>query len=791
VFLTRRDASSHAGRAGIRRSLVGALLFCCVLSGYLLLFNVDQPYHNGDWSTRYEVTCAIVEHNSFAVRPRLSDARVGPGVGGHSYAQYTLGQTTAMIPLYLLGRRLAGVTQTRCGQTVVNPIVYLTAKALDFILAALLCVLFFATARLLRYAPRPALALTFVLAFGTSLWPDALSSEEHTLESLFLLAAVYAALRYTLQRRRAGLWVFVMGLAAGLVFVTRIAGVIALPIFALYLVILHRRRTGSGGPGSGGSTGSAGRVGWRPVWRDLLLFALGAFPSLLVNAVYDALRFGSPLRTAPYHTPTFGYPPLVGLANLLVSPGKGLLWYTPAVFALALALRPFWRRFPLPSLLFGLICAVYLAFYANVVYWHGDPAWGPRYLYPLLPYLVLPLGEVFRRWREYRLRVRGAVVGVLAASFLVQLAGVTVSYWRYWHVMFGYHFDQIRGYVWGYDFNSWWRPAQSPIFLALSGVADIAHKAATHTPLLQHTALLHLSEPNETPVYRVVGHASLYLTDADEFRYGANWNTFTPWWLHQYPWWDARTVALLALALVAVCLVSGGALLALLATPSAPPRSAVSLARRPAREAAPGVAARVPPSAEGVGGRVLEVGATGGTDTGARRIARRPASGYAPVGGAALLAAAAYAGLMVVAVVSGPRSAPPLIATVSMGTLVRDGTWTYRVLRVVAAPAPSQLGPLVPARMRRRPAPAALPRTPYRELRGVGPWDAFQQARRAVLRASSRNHDRGAERYIVVLLALHNRAGRPVHRVLTYRGPARAHHLALLGPGLARVRLNV
>ncbi len=132
---------------------------------------------------------------------------------------------------------------------------------------------------------------------------------------------------------------------------------------------------------------------------------------------------------------------------------------------------------------------------------------------------------------------------------------------------------------------------------------------------------------------------------------------------------------------------------------------------------------------------------------------------------------------------------------------------------------------------------AALPPTPYRELRGVGPGDLFQQARRAVLRASSRNHDRGAERYVVVLLALHNLAGRParlrvasfglvdargdaypaapgrlsgvavaslatpfdvrtpahgvVERVLTYRVPARARHLALLGPGLARVRLNV
>jgi hypothetical protein len=279
----------------LRPWLIGPLLFLCILSGYLLSFNVDKPTHNADWFIRYQVACSIVERNAFSIRPYRDDGRTGPGVGGHKYAQYTLGQTTALIPLYVLGRRLAGLAHTDCESTIAPPIVFLTAKLLDPLLGALLCVLFFATARLLGYTPRASLALTLLLAFGTALWPDVLSNEEHTMESLFLLAGAYAALRYTLARRKSRLWVLAMGVAAGLVFVTRVAGIIALPIFALYLLVLHRRWN---------------PVCWkRPFQRDLALFASGMLPSILINATYDVLRWGSPFRTGPYADQSFGYPP--------------------------------------------------------------------------------------------------------------------------------------------------------------------------------------------------------------------------------------------------------------------------------------------------------------------------------------------------------------------------------------------------------------------------------------------------------------------------------------------------
>jgi len=756
------EEAPRATTGRVRSWLVGLLLFVCVLSGYLFSFNVDQPSHNGDWYIRYQVTCSIVEHNSFAITPYQVDNRTGPGLHGRTYAQYTLGQSTAMIPLYLLGRRLAGLAHTDCAAPITPPIVLLTCKLLGPILGALLAVLFYATARLLAYRRRIALALTALLAFGTSLWPDVLSNLEHTMESLFLLAAAYAALRYTRQatgdrrqatggrgwqhalstgsagvspltvqpaddrdrdvdhrfriRRRtfAGwkpalpvdtgwLWLVAMGLAAGLVFVTRVAGVITLPLFALYLVALHVRRVDGRWSMVDGHMSNVGRpavadealphkrartlrsffrpstIDHRPLVRDLALYAAGVLPSLVINAAYNVARFGKPLQLEPHGDASFGFPPWLGLPDLLISPGKGLLWYTPAVLLLVLATRPFWRRCLRPALLFAFICGGYLLFYSNVNYWHGDPAWGPRYLYATLPYLILPLGEVFARWRGYRLPLRGVLVGVLAASLLVQFSAVTVSYWRSFHYVFATYPDQIDHYSWGFNLNYFWTPDQSPLLLSLKDVADNTQLYVDHAPLVRHTASVHLGSANESCVFPVYHQATLCLTDVDALRDRASFNTYAVWWLHTYPWWPRGIVVALAVALLGLFLGSGAALLRL-TVDSGPGRHSKPLASAGAiaRRAAPGgrVSAGRPVTAAPV--------RTAAVPTNAIRMrgSVRAGSGLGALGIAALLGFLVYGGIVGAGVMSAPRRAAPLTRVVAVGRMVVDGGIAYRVLGI-------------------------------------------------------------------------------------------------------------
>jgi len=740
-----RPTRAGAPRATTRRArpwLLGLSLFLCVLSGYLLSYNVDQPANNGDWYIRYQVTCSIVEHNSVAITPYQRDNRTGPGLHGKTYAQYTLGQTTAMIPLYLLGRRLAGLAHTNCASAVAPPIVLLTCKLLSPMLGALLAVLFYATARLLGYARRVALALTALLAFGTSLWPDVQSNLEHTMESLFLLAGAYAALRYTQakgERRKAKegrLWLVAMGLAAGLVFVTRVAGLIAIPLFALYLVALHRhgvesRKSKVESDTTGDSAAlsherlSAQRhlfrlstFDFRLLRRDLTLYAAGVLPALVINALYDVARFGKPLQVEPRGDASFGYPPWFGLPNLLLSPGKGLLWYTPALLLLVLAVGPFRRRFPAPTLLFAILCGGYLLFYSNVNYWHGDPAWGPRYLYATLPYLILPLGEVFGRWRGYGRPRRAVLIGVLALSFLVQFSAVTVSYWRSFHYIFARYPDQIDRYSWGFNMNYFWAPEQSPVLLSLQGIADIARNLADGAPLAQHAVAERLGSGNESCYFPVYHRAVICLTDVDALRARAGFNTFTLWWMHTYPWWPRPVVIALALLLAALFVVSGVLLIRLSSRTVASarwfgdrPRNGRFAPRSPheggrvivgppvaaAAGALPGVAARgVSAGAAAPSGVEVIVAAEAPRDdvrTLSAAATTRLGVGLGPLGAAALAGALLYGGIATVGVASAPRRGAPLVRTVVPGTLVIDGTLAYRVLGITQARiADSMLG---------------------------------------------------------------------------------------------------
>lgn len=153
--------------------------------------------------------------------------------------------------------------------------------------------------------------------------------------------------------------------------------------------------------------------------------------------------------------------PLAGLLSLLVSPGMGALWYWPAI-AIALCGLVAWCRInstsPKPqasnptivegleargwglgnearrsgsqlckgfALITGLSCIGFLCFISSIRFFSGEPAWGPRYLTPVFGvlWLFVPAGAVRLRWTK--------TAALLAASFAVQVAGLTVEPMRF------------------------------------------------------------------------------------------------------------------------------------------------------------------------------------------------------------------------------------------------------------------------------------------------------------------------------------------------------------------------
>ncbi len=117
--------------------------------------------------------------------------------------------------------------------------------------------------------------------------------------------------------------------------------------------------------------------------KGYLSFFSGLIPFVLIIMAYNQYRFGSILDDGHGQDPAISFDPAsTGIVGLLFSPGKGLLWYAPMWVAAVLSCRDprLWLPFVFSLLLHGFLYD-----------WTGGTGWGPRFLFPSLPLLFLPL----------------------------------------------------------------------------------------------------------------------------------------------------------------------------------------------------------------------------------------------------------------------------------------------------------------------------------------------------------------------------------------------------------------
>jgi len=180
--------------------------------------------------------------------------------------------------------------------------------------------------------------------------------------------------------------------------------------------------------------------------RFALTPAVGASLGLIFYLLYNQLRFGNPL--------TFGQPWIfslsalpLGLAGLLFSPGRGLLWYSPAVLLAILGFRKAWKTKPAEVLLIAAVFVGFLMLHSLYSNWHGGWSWGPRYLLPVLPGLMALTGLLEGKTAK----------GILALSFLGFLitAPTLISYYERYYAE-----SNERGIS---DSELYWSPSRAPL----------------------------------------------------------------------------------------------------------------------------------------------------------------------------------------------------------------------------------------------------------------------------------------------------------------------------------------
>ncbi|HET8626360.1 MAG TPA: hypothetical protein VFL91_03020 [Thermomicrobiales bacterium] len=431
-----------------------ALALFVALAALYVLTSGGHTY-SYDEETMFGLTQSLAEHDSAAV-PTCAGCTVihsTPAPDGRNYSRYGPLQSLVAVPLYVAGKV---VTRGEPADSVARWFTTrFTVDLLNAFVTAAIATLLYGLARGLGYGARPALATALLYGLGTQAWPHAKTFFSEPLTALLILGAVACWWRLDQAadgRRQTADWsresgsravgqpgsspltplvtrhsslvtTVGVGLCCGLAIATKVGAAIVLPVLGLAVAVSLARawREGVLAPREALLAGLAGAV------------AL-AMPVALVGW-YNFARFGSPFETGygateagAIQSGTF----LGGLAGLLVSPGKSIFLFSPVVLLALPCWALFARRHRGLALVAGGLVLTHLAFYARVPYWHGDVAWGPRYLDFALPLLVLPLAAGFAwlgRQSRGRRRVLGGVAAlVVVAAVAVQLLGVLVNF---------------------------------------------------------------------------------------------------------------------------------------------------------------------------------------------------------------------------------------------------------------------------------------------------------------------------------------------------------------------------
>jgi hypothetical protein len=395
---------------GVLRSNPGFIVFSLTLIVFLAN---GRTIPGGDSVPAKNLPLSILLHGNFYL-----DELVTPGQkkipyylresGGHYVSDYPVGAALMALPFYV-PPVVCGVSP---GSRIFSELEKVSAATIVALSALLL---YLAAARIT--ANWMAILLTLVYAFGTtSLSVSSQALWQHGPAQLALAAAVYCLVRARDDPR----WAGYAGLPLAFEVITRPADALIAAPLGLYVLVSYR--------------------------REILRFIAAAIAPLLFQLWYSAIYFGSPLRIQFLTEPTSVGSQTVapsglwttsigkGLALVVLSPGRGLLFYSP-IFILSFAgLALAWRRngdVLLRYLGIGAILSILM-----VAKWHkasGGESFGPRLLAdltPIMAFALIPLADSMRDRRA--LAVAFAVL--CAWSITANASGAFVRYrgWNQW-----------------------------------------------------------------------------------------------------------------------------------------------------------------------------------------------------------------------------------------------------------------------------------------------------------------------------------------------------------------------
>jgi len=326
----------------------------------------------------------------------------------------------------------------------------------------------FLVSRTFNFSIKTSLLLSLFYGFSTVMWAYSQTSLNSIPSTFFILLGFLFFRKF--QSTSSHYALLLSGGILGLAFLTRQDSILfIIPLFFYMLYELRNKNK---------------KIQHLLSFSIPLFFAYGI--SLLIDyirvGVYDA---GAPLNYASVVGGQGNVPMFLHMFGLFFSPGVGLLIFAPILITIFFSFPHFFKNHKSECVLFLSIIGFFLIYYGSSGTWHGLNAWGARYMIPIIPFLILPLGASIEKIKHTSFKISLVFLAILGAFFNLVYLLQDVS-WFIWGIM-GAHQGGL------YDIDGAANLWISPLVLWTFEFSQLTHSIIWVFTRLQHDIwLLHV-----------------------------------------------------------------------------------------------------------------------------------------------------------------------------------------------------------------------------------------------------------------------------------------------------------